>query len=48
MSVMRLIAPAVICAAVAAPVSADVTLRMTVVEREIDGRVTNVTEYRKA
>ena len=47
MSVMRLIAPAVICAAVAAPVSADVTLRMTVVEREIDGRVTNVTEYRK-
>jgi hypothetical protein len=47
MSVMRLIAPAVICAAVAAPVSADVTLRMTMVEREIDGRVTSVTEYRK-
>ena len=47
MGVIRLIAPAVICAAVAAPVSADVTLRMTVVEREIDGRVTNVTEYRK-
>jgi len=47
MSVMRLIAPAVICAAVATPVSADVTLRMTMVEREIDGRVTSVTEYRK-
>jgi hypothetical protein len=47
MSVMRLIAPAVICTAVAAPVSADVTLRMTMVEREIDGRVTSVTEYRK-
>ncbi|MGB2717993.1 MAG: hypothetical protein WBC51_27650 [Vicinamibacterales bacterium] len=46
MSVMRLIAPAVICAAVAAPVSADVTLRMTMVESEI-GRVTSVTEYRK-
>lgn len=47
MSVMRLIAPAVIWAAVAAPVSADVTLRMTMVESEIDGRVTSVTEYRK-
>ena len=47
MSVMRLIGPAVICAAVAAPVSADVTLRMTMVESEIDGRLTNVTEYRK-
>ena len=47
MSVMRLIAPAVICAAVAAPVSADVTLRMTMVESEIDGRVTSVTEYRQ-
>jgi hypothetical protein len=47
MSVMRLIARTVICAAVATPVSADVTLRMTMVESEIDGRVTNVTEYRK-
>lgn len=47
MSVMRLIAPAFICAAVATPVSADVTLRMTMVESEIDGRVTSVTEYRK-
>jgi hypothetical protein len=47
MSVMRLIAPAVICAAVAAPVFADVTLRMTMVEREIDGRVTSITDYRK-
>ena len=47
MSVLRLIAPAVICAAFAAPVSADVTMRMTMLEREIDGRVTSVTEYRK-
>jgi hypothetical protein len=47
MSVMRLIAPAVICAAVAAPVSADVTLRMTMVESEFDGRITSVTEHRK-
>jgi hypothetical protein len=47
MSVRRLIAPAVICAAVATPVSADVTLRMTIVESEIGGRVTSVTEYRK-
>ena len=47
MSVMRLIAPAVICAAVAAPVSADVTLRMTMVESDFGGRVTSVTEYRK-
>jgi uncharacterized protein DUF4412 len=47
MSVMRLIAPAVICAAVAAPVSADITLRMTMVEIDMDGRVTSVTEYRK-
>jgi len=47
MSVMRVIAVAVVCAGIAAPVSADVTLRMTMVEKEIDGRVTNVTEYRK-
>jgi hypothetical protein len=47
MSVMRLIASAVICVAVAAPVSADVTLRMTMVESAFDGRVTSVTEYRK-
>ena len=47
MSVMRLIASAVICVAVAAPVSADVTVRMTMVESAFDGRVTSVTEYRK-
>ena len=47
MRVMRLIAAAVMCAAVAAPVSADVTLQMTMIESEIDGRVTSVTEYRK-
>ena len=47
MRVMRLIAAVVMCAAVAAPVSADVTLRMTMVESEIDGRVTSVTESRK-
>ena len=46
MSLTRLIAPAVICAAIVAPVSADVTLRMTVTDKE-NGRVTNVTEYRK-
>ena len=47
MSVMRLIALAVICVAFPAPVCADITLRMTMVEREIDNRVTSVTEYRK-
>ena len=47
MSVMRLIASAVICVAVVAPVSADVTLRMTRVESAFDGRVTSVTEFRK-
>ena len=47
MSVMRLIAATVICTGVAAPVCADVTLRMTMVEKELDGRVTTVTEYRK-
>jgi len=44
---MRVIGPPVTCPAVAAPVSADVTLQMTMVESEIDGRVTSVTEYRK-
>lgn len=47
MSVIRLIALALVCAATATPVSADVTLRMTMVESALDGRVTNVTEYRK-
>ena len=46
MSLIRLIAPAVICAGIVAPVSADVTLRMTVTDKE-NGRVTGVTEYRK-
>lgn len=47
MSVLRLVIPTVICASVATPVAADVTLRMTMVERAIDGRVITVTEYRK-
>ena len=47
MSVMRLIAAAAICTSVSAPVFADVTLRMTMVEKELDGRITTVTEYRK-
>src|SRR5688572_9265978 len=47
MSVIRLIALALVCAATATPVSADVTLRMTMVESALDGRVTSVTEYRK-
>lgn len=46
MSLIRLIAPAVICAALVAPVSADVTLRMTVTDKE-QGRITALTEYRK-
>ena len=46
MSLIRLIAPAVICAGIVTPVSADVTLRMTVTDKE-QGRVTDVTEYRK-
>ena len=47
MSLLRLIAPTVICASIAAPVSADITLRMTAVDKDSDGRVTTVTEYRK-
>jgi hypothetical protein len=47
MTVMRFIAPAVICAAIATPVSADVTLHLKRTETDFGGRVIDSTEYRK-
>jgi hypothetical protein len=46
MSVIRLVAAVVICAVIATPASADVTLRLTLIETDL-GRTIDVTEYRK-
>jgi hypothetical protein len=47
MSVIRLIAPALFCAAIATPVSADVTLRLKGSESIFGSQQTDRTEYRK-
>ena len=47
MTVMRFIAPAVICAAIATPVSADVTLHLKRTDSDLRGSVIDSTEYRK-
>ena len=47
MTVIRLLAPVLMCAAIAAPVSADVTLRSKRTESVDGGRTIDVTEYRK-
>ena len=47
MTVMRFIAPAVICAAIATPVSADVTLHLKLTDSDLRGSVIDSTEYRK-
>ena len=47
MSVIRLIAPALMCAAVATPVFADVTLRLKGIEGLAGDRQSEITEYRK-
>jgi len=47
MTVIRLIAPALMCAAVATPVFADVTLRLKGIEGLAGDRQSEITEYRK-
>ena len=47
MRVIRFVASAVACAAIAAPVSADVTVRSRTVQEDNGGRIAEVTEYRK-
>ena len=47
MTVIRCIAPAVICAAIATPFSADVTLHLKRTDSDVRGRVIDSTEYRK-
>jgi hypothetical protein len=47
MVVIRLLGPALMCAAIAAPVSADVTLRSKRTETVGGVRIIDVTEYRK-
>ena len=47
MSVVRLIAPALMCAAVATPVFADVTLRLKGIEGLAGEQQSEITEYRK-
>ena len=47
MTVMRFIAPAVIFAAIATPVSADVTLHLKRTNSDVRGSVIDSTEYRK-
>ena len=47
MTVTRLVGPALLCATIATPVSADVTLRSKLTETVDGGRTIDVTEYRK-
>jgi hypothetical protein len=47
MSVIRLIAPALMCAAVATPVFADVTLRLKGIQGLAGDQQSEITEYRK-